>query len=103
MPYSPIPSTMTLNEMTSGGFRQWVKTCVWVSMHLGFAAGFCTLVLSLAGGSAHANLFVIRLHGPVAGLVNLAWGPLLACLVSLPLSAIAYPLLRWTRRLLPMN
>ncbi len=94
---------MTLNEMTSGGFRQWVKTCVWVSLHLGFAFGLCTLVLSLAGGSAHANLIGLRLHGPIAGLVNLAWCPLMAGLVSLPLSAIAYPLLRWTRRILPRS
>jgi hypothetical protein len=94
---------MTLNEMTPGGFRQWVKTSVWVSLHLGFAAGFCTLIFSLVGGNAHADLIAIRLHGPVAGLVNLVWAPLLAGLVSVPLSAIAYPLLRWSRRLLPRN
>lgn len=94
---------MTPSDMTSGGFLNWVKTCVWVSLHLGFAFGVCTLVLSLVGGSAHANVIGLRLHGPIAGLVNLVWSPLLAGLVSLPLAAIAYPVSRYTRRLLSGN
>jgi 4-amino-4-deoxy-L-arabinose transferase-like glycosyltransferase len=68
----------------------WMNLCLVVSLYLGFAFGLCTLVLSLAGGSAHSTVIVFRLTGPVAGLVNLIWCPILAGFFSIPLSLISY-------------
>jgi hypothetical protein len=91
---------MTLNDIRTGGLRGWCKLCMVVAAHLGFAFGFCTLVMALCGGSAYANIIGLRLGGIVAGLVNLVWCPVLALVVSVPLSAIAYLPFRWSSGML---
>lgn len=92
--------SVTLNDLRAGGFRLWFKLCLLVALHTGFAFGLVSLLFGLVGLHAHADIFGLHFQGVAAGLVNLVWGPLLALVAAVPLSAIAYWPFRWSSGML---